>query len=145
MRLASIVKPVAMGALLVACGSSRVPAQRLASSEASVRAAQEVGAQKHPDSALHLRLAQEQLDTAKKLINDGDTERAEYMLLRAKSDAELALSLAREKQQQAQAHQAIERVRELSDQQQQNMPRTQPGSQPGGGVPETPGSRPDGM
>src|SRR5690349_13270276 len=81
---------------LVGCGSSAVPADKLASSEAAIRSAQEVGAPQYPQAALHLRLAQEQVGVARKLIKDGDNDRAEYLLARAESDAEVAIGMAKE-------------------------------------------------
>lgn len=87
---------IAAGALaLVACGSSAVPADRLARSEAALRSAQEMGAANDPKAALHLRLAEEQITTGKTLIKNGDNERAESILRRAQADAEVALSFAR--------------------------------------------------
>jgi hypothetical protein len=78
------------------CASAPAPTEQLASAEASMRAAREVGAQQVPKAELHLRLAQEQVETAKKLAADGDNERAGMVLNRAHADAELALALTRE-------------------------------------------------
>jgi len=61
-----------------------------------MRAARELGAQQVPKAELHLRLAQEQVEKAKKLAADGDNERANLVLSRAHADAELALALTRE-------------------------------------------------
>ena len=107
--------------LPVGCASTPVPADKVASAESSIRAAQEVNAPASPASALHLKLAQDQFNLAKKLIDDGDNLRAEYVLVRAESDAELAVSLARETTTKEQAAQALERVRGLRTQQQQTM------------------------
>jgi hypothetical protein len=41
-------------------------------------------------------LADEQIADAKRAVADGDNERATYLLLRARADAELALALAHE-------------------------------------------------
>lgn len=98
---------------LVGCGSSAVPADKLASSEAAIRSAQEVGAPQYPQAALHLRLAQEQTDTARKLIKDGDNDRASYILDRAEADAEVALNMAKEEKLKAEANQTLEQVRNL--------------------------------
>ena len=62
---------------LIACGSSLPPpSDRMASAEAASRSARELGAEREPDAALHLRLAQEQIDQAKKLMTDGDNKNA---------------------------------------------------------------------
>jgi len=87
--------------------------EKQANTAAAVRAAQEVGAQTNPQAALHLKLAQEQLDQAKQLIADGDNQRAEFVLLRANSDAELAVALARESSARAEAQTVQEQLRAL--------------------------------
>jgi hypothetical protein len=108
----------AMGRVLFAvglagCASYPAPTDKLANTTASVRAAEEVGATKSPQAALHLKLAQEQLDQAKALIKDGDNRRAEFVLMRADADASLAAALARETSMRAEAEKAKEDVRAL--------------------------------
>jgi hypothetical protein len=83
-------------ALLGACASYPKPEQNLADSMATARGAEEAGAASVPDAKLHLTLAQEEIETAKKLMRDEEFERADYMTMRAAADAELALALARE-------------------------------------------------
>ena len=101
-------------AFATACGASYpVPNDRIASSEAAVRAAQEVGAPNEPKAALHLKLAQEDIAQSKALIASGDNHRADTLLTRAQSEAELALSLAREASAKAEAQQAIDQVTKL--------------------------------
>lgn len=102
-----------LSAALVACGGYPLPTERMVASEAALRSAQEVGAQNVPQAALHLRLAEEQIQKAKSLINDGDNERADYVLLRAKADAELALALAKEANAKADAQRALDQVKSL--------------------------------
>lgn len=104
------------GALGVACASSTVPASRMATTEASIRTASEVGAQQNPTAALHLRFAQEQYAQAQRLNNDGEGERAQMVLRRAEADAELALALSRESGAQAQAQAALDQVHSLQQQ-----------------------------
>ncbi len=73
-----------------------MPTERLQSSAAAIRAAEEVGADRVPEAQLHLQLAKEQSDRAKKMIdNGGDRDEAKLVLARAESDANLALALAR--------------------------------------------------
>jgi hypothetical protein len=95
-----------LGATLfgLGCGGAAVPTERLTDAEASIRAAKEVGGNSVPQAELHLKLAQEQVEMAKKLSADGENERAAHVLLRAKADADLALALARD----AQAQQSLE-------------------------------------
>jgi len=100
--------------MLVACGSSMPPpADRLASAEAAARSARELGADREPKAQLHLRLASEQIEQAKKLMADGDNKRADMILQRANSDAELAVMLAKEHNTRAEAEKAQEKVKQL--------------------------------
>jgi len=85
-------------------------------SVAAARSAREVGAESAPQAALHLKLADEEIARAKALIKDGDNERAEYTLVRAKADAELALSLAKEATANAEAQQAADQIKALQNQ-----------------------------
>lgn len=102
---------IVVAAALAGCGSFPRPEARVASSEGSIRGAQEAGAQSVPEAALHLKLAQEERDKALALMKNGENERAEYMLMRSEADAELANALAREnkaKQEAAQANDQLE-------------------------------------
>ncbi|HMI83771.1 MAG TPA: DUF4398 domain-containing protein, partial [Polyangiaceae bacterium] len=96
---------------LVACGSVPPPHEREASSQAAIRTATEMNAQQVPQAALHLKLAQEQFEKGKALMNDGDNGRASYVLMRAQADAELALALARENKTRTDAQVLIDRLR----------------------------------
>lgn len=72
------------------------PKQPMAEAEAASRSAREVGAEAQPAAKLKVTLADEQIAEAKARIAKGDNERATYLLLRARADAELALALAHE-------------------------------------------------
>ncbi len=80
---------------MAGCTAVQIPADRLQQSEASIRGAEEVGASGVPAARLHLQLAKDQTDTAKKMAAGGE-KRALLVLARAESDAELAIGLARE-------------------------------------------------
>jgi len=95
-----------IGLIALACGSAPQPTERLATAQAAVRAAKEVGAKEVPQAQLHTQLAEEQVTQAQKMIEDGDNERAEIVLRRATADAELAVALARENESQKQAEAA---------------------------------------
>lgn len=97
----------------VGCGSAPPPTARLASSEAAIRAAREVGAPNDPKAALHLKLAEEQRQKAEGLVKDGKNEEAEGLLMRAEADAELALALARSAQMRNEAEKTLEQVQQL--------------------------------
>jgi hypothetical protein len=95
--LKEIASVLALTPLAWACGASfPEPKQPLADAEAASRSAREVGADSQPSAKLEVKLADEQIALAKREIADGKNQRASYTLLRAKADAELALSLARE-------------------------------------------------
>lgn len=98
---------------LVGCGGATVPAGDVASAQAAVRAANEVGAQDVPQAALHLKYAREQLDEARRLIEEDRSERAKMLLKRAEADAELALTLAREAQERKKAQKVMADVEKL--------------------------------
>ena len=103
-----------LGAVSVAaCGSYPAPTERLASSEAGIRSAQEIGANNVPQAALSVKLAQEEVQKAKQLMQDGDNRRAELILMRAQADAELALAQAREAQAKTEAQTAVDQVKAL--------------------------------
>lgn len=100
-------------ALMAGCASFPAPTERMASSEAAVRGAREVGAERVPQASLQLRLSEEQIVRAKQLMADGDNEHADLLLQRAQADAELALSLAREDQARKEAAQVVAQVTQL--------------------------------
>lgn len=98
----------------VGCGSSLPPpSDRLASAEAASRSARELGADKEPKAQLHLKLASEQIEEAKKLMADGDNKRADMVLQRANADAELAVWLAKESTAKGEAEKALDKVKGL--------------------------------
>jgi hypothetical protein len=72
-----------------------------------------------PPAALHLQLAKEQEEQAKKLLSKGDKKRAEVMLIRSQADAEVALAMAREAPARAEAQRALDRVKQLEQSAQQ--------------------------
>ena len=93
---------------IAGCASTPVPNAKIASSEGAIRAAQETGSRNVPQAALHLKLAEEQLLAAKALIRDNDNKRAEYVLMRAQADAELAIALSHAAASNAKAGAAVD-------------------------------------
>jgi len=105
---------LACASLLVACGSSLAPSERLVTAEAAIRGAQEIGANTSPPrAALHLQLAQEQVDKAKRYIGEGLHQRAELVLRQAQADAELAIALARNEEMKQRVEAARSKVDRL--------------------------------
>jgi outer membrane PBP1 activator LpoA protein len=104
-----VLSMIALAGLTAACGSSYPqPTERLAQSEAAIRSAKELGAQNDPQASLHVKLADDQMNTAKHLIKDGENKRADLVLQRAQSDAELAVMITRERAAKTQAQTARE-------------------------------------
>ena len=100
--------------LVVGCGSAPpVPADQITQTEGAIRAATEVGATSVPKAALHLKMAQDQLQTGKGLIAEDENDEARLVLDRARIDAELALALSKEATLRAEAAEAVEKAKKL--------------------------------
>ena len=104
---------MSVGSLVVALSCAATPSLRTEASTSGIRAAEEVGATEVPRAALHLQLAKEELEHAKQLAARGEGDRASSLLLRAEADAELAVALSREDSEKSEAQAAVERVRQL--------------------------------
>lgn len=96
---------------LAGCGSA--PEVNKEATTSAIRAAEESGASKVPSASLYLQLAKEELEFAKGLAANGETEKAQSMLLRAQADGELAVALSRSASDKTEAANAIERVRQF--------------------------------
>jgi hypothetical protein len=107
---------VVFAGVIAGCGSA--PELNKEPSTSAIRAAEEVGASSVPTAALYLQLAKEELEKAKGLAVKGDQDKAGSMLLRAQADAELAVALSRGDADKTEATQAIERVRQLREENQ---------------------------
>lgn len=108
---AMLAGSVLFAVVIAGCASS--PAVNREASTSAIRAAEEAGASTVPSASLYLQLAKEELENARGLAAKGDKEQAESMLLRAQADAELAVALSRGDADKTEATQAIERVRQL--------------------------------
>lgn len=102
---------IIFAALIAGCGSG--PAVNKEASTSAIRAAEEAGASAVPSASLYLQLAKEELENAQGLAAKGDKEQAASMLSRAQADGELAVALSRGEADKTAATQAIERVRQL--------------------------------
>lgn len=112
--------------LLVACGGAPPPTDQMQKAEAEVRAAQVKVAELDqagpsegtPKAKLHLKLAEDQINTAKQLVADKgkkNIERAHLVLQRAEKDAQYALALAQEWEARARAEAQLREVAELRE------------------------------
>lgn len=104
-----------LGAGIVAwgCGSAPPPTAQIVTSTAEIRAARELNAHENPLAQYHLKLANDQMEEAKRQIDDGDNEKAERLLVRAQTDAELAVALAREVKTKKAAEEAQNQLRAI--------------------------------
>jgi hypothetical protein len=118
--------PIAALAFQGACATTNsapvvaVPSLGAEDSAGAIRAAEEVGAAHSPEAALHLQLAKEQFEHARKLTSPNDRETSTRLLLRARADADLSLALTRANTEKLEAQAALEKVKTLNDSLQQN-------------------------
>ena len=91
--------------LVAGCASYPKPDARLSQSEASIGLAQGAGAQGNAQATDYLTRANEELNKAKSLMNDGKNEEADYMLMRADADAKLAAEMAKTQKAETDAQQ----------------------------------------
>jgi hypothetical protein len=106
-----------LGAALLGlgCGGGSAPSERLVLAEAAIRGGIEINANSQPPrAALHLQLAQEQVEKAKHYIADGMNQRAELALRQAQADAELAIALARAEEMKQKASAAKLKLERLN-------------------------------
>lgn len=108
----TILPVLVLGAAAVGCATTPIPADKLSRSQSAITAAEEMNAANEPQAALHLKLAKEQLQQAKKMMIDGDNKNASMVLLRAESDGEAALALARAKSATTEAQKTITAIQE---------------------------------
>ena len=112
-KIGIMVFAVAAVATAIVAGCAANVPLRTEASTSVIRAAEEAGAAKVPQAALHLQLAKEELELAKGLAAKGEKKEAGSMLLRAEADAELAVVLSHGDAEKSEAMAAVERVRQL--------------------------------
>ena len=100
--------------LLAGCAGFPLPTQRMADAESARRTAVELGATTQPASALHVKLAEEEIAQAKKRISAGDNREADSLLIRSKADSELALALANELTAKVESQPAVDRPKSMA-------------------------------
>ena len=106
-------------ALVGGCASTRPPTETMESSAASIRGAEQAGAEDVPRAALYLQLANEQSAKAKVLIASGGEDNmraASNLLMRASADGDLAIALAESDKDRVAAEQALADIRTFKQQ-----------------------------
>lgn len=112
MRASSLV--VAATLTLAGCASTYPPpTQSLADAQSAKRSAEELGSASQPNAQLHLRLAEEEIAQARAAMSEGDHKRATFLLVRARSDAELAIALTRETTARAEAQNVVNELNKV--------------------------------
>ena len=97
MEIRNIAQATALVALVAGCATTtQVPRERISSSEAAVRSAEQASsaAPMTPQADHHLTLAKNELSSAHREMHQGHARRAEMLFIRARTDAELSQSLA---------------------------------------------------
>jgi len=118
--------PIAAIAFQGACATTNtgpepaVPSLGAEDSAGAIRAAEEVGAAHSPEAALHLELAKEQFEHARKLTSADDRPASTRLLMRARADADLSLALTRASTAKLEAQTAVEKVKAQNVSLQQN-------------------------
>jgi outer membrane murein-binding lipoprotein Lpp len=105
--------------LLGGCATTQPPTDKMESSAASIRGAQEAGAQNVPRAALYLQLANEQSAKAKQLISSGghdNMKAAANLLMRASADGDLAIALADDDKDRLAAEAAVAQIHTFEQQ-----------------------------
>lgn len=104
---------VVAAAGLTACASA--PTRQFGEAQGTISAAEKVGANELPKAAYHLELARHQIAAARPLMDGGrsDKRNAERLLVRAETDALLALQMARTEQMRQEARNAWSTVNQL--------------------------------
>jgi hypothetical protein len=116
-KLNTIALTMSLAALFAAgCGSAALPLDKMTDAKATVRAAQEAGAQGDPQAALHLKMANDELASFQKAMDDKDNDHARLFLNQAQADADLSLALARGSADKQAATDAQAKINTLSKQ-----------------------------
>jgi hypothetical protein len=111
MHKSKVPLTLAISWLAIGCAASfPPPTQDLAQAQAAERGAVELGAAKLPRAQLHLELAREQMTQATAAMKQGNNADADALLLRATSDAELAIALTRDQTAKTGAQTAVEQI-----------------------------------
>jgi hypothetical protein len=97
-------------ALLIGCAPRAPYKQELVTAEKKIERVKAVGTQEAPQAALHLKMAQDEVAEAKRLLNDNKPDLANHSLRRAIADADLAEALAREASAQATERQMMDEL-----------------------------------
>ena len=105
--------PLLGAVCLAGCAARPLPLKYVTDAQASITAAEVVGAKDVPKAALHLKMARDQLHAAEGFQVEKDNDKARLMLMRARADAELAVALTKEAEAQRRLEQRQKKLEEL--------------------------------
>lgn len=111
LNLAMMAGSILFAAAIAGCGSGTAINKEPTTS--AISSAEEAGASASPNASLYLLLAKEELQNATSLASKGDKEQAQSLLMRAQVDGELAIALSHGDADRKEATLAVERVRQL--------------------------------
>lgn len=106
----------ALACLGLACATLPFPHEKVTAAQASIRAAEELGADRTPAAAPFLRLARSEAQQASTMLRSGSSKKLEdvtILLERSRADAELAIALAKEAAIRTDAERIAAQAREL--------------------------------
>jgi hypothetical protein len=90
---AALAAPLALS-VSAGCGTTyHVPSAHVNAPNASIHAAEEIGAANHPVASRYLKLAKDERTRAQNLLQVGHVQAADLMYQRANADAELAVAI----------------------------------------------------
>ena len=111
-KSAALAVPVVLAAAIAGCASAPIPADKYANAKSSIKTSEELGAERDPQAALHLKLAKEQLAQAKDCMKKGDNENAKMVLERAEADGDAAFNIARADKAKIEAKKTVENIQQ---------------------------------
>jgi hypothetical protein len=113
MRFRGSVWPIWLA--LTGCSSGYpIPTAHVIDARNAIATAQGAGAAGQPGANVHLKLAQDELSKARGELERGNNRNADMLLVRAKSDADLARSLAEGASAKREAQEVIDRIKAVA-------------------------------
>ncbi|WP_162687396.1 DUF4398 domain-containing protein [Bradymonas sediminis] len=97
----------------------KIPSDQYGQPRETIRVVDEMGVENNPQAKLHLKLANDELENADKLIKQDKKEEAKLSLTRAEADAALALALLKRDEMKKEVDEVQEKLERLKKQTQE--------------------------
>jgi|SRR5690554_1153954 len=107
------------GSVFSGCASVKIPSDQYGQPRETIRVVDEMGVENNPQAKLHLKLANDELENADKLIKQEKKEAAKLSLTRAEADAALALALLKRDEMKKEVDEVQEKLERLKKQTQE--------------------------